>query len=72
MATYSVAATVWLSSGVGKPWSGDVTIKGQANSKRGLQALQDETHRLATRWAEDRGMSLNGRVDMNDWSPKRR
>ena len=70
--TYEVKATVWASTGSGKPWQGEVTIEIRADSSVGLQTLRGAVRTKAQSWLRDQGLVPSGQLDLNEWAPKRR
>lgn len=70
--TYAVTATVWLSTGNGKPWQGNITIGMRADSSAGLDALREKVRLEAEAWARSRGWTPSGGLDLKSCRPTRR
>ena len=69
--TYTVQATVWSSTGTGKPWSGEATIGVRADSDAGLRILREAVRVQAEPWLrQTHHMVPSGQLDLTTWGPK--
>lgn len=65
---YIVRGAIWLSTGSGKAWSGEVVIALRADCDEGYAALQARAFDMASDWARSQGLSPTS-FDMQRWRP---